>query len=422
MPTLGVPICRSTPLRPMRTSFVSAAVVVCSNVNSPTVSDWPSTEMLAPVHAHAERPRGDGHLVRDRAERLAAVVVLIWSEIAPVVNVKSVLRLDESANVTSVMFAAMPALSTRIWPLAIVTVTNVWLPLPSSSRTCLEIDRDDVCDLGEREAAAQPLPERLEVDVGALDRDRSQRACERPSAADGLRRRRRVQLHLERPADADARDVHRDRRLDAAEGAARSVSASRTPLPFETVTKSRWSVPSRSATCASVIRVSVTSSAGAEGGVGANLRSTRSTVKSPREALAEDRDRKARDRDADVTAGLERQRLRAAVDRELLVDGDRHELAVDRALHRVDRHVHEARRRRDRGAEMERRAGGDVARDALGRQEQQRAAVRDVDAGVVGPELRSRFDTAILRIFVSSDVLSRRPDRRSGPARRRTSR
>ena len=146
----------------------------------------------------------------------SAVVVLIWSEIAPVVKVKSVLRLDESANVTSVMFAAMPPLSTRIWPLAIVTVTNVWLPLPSSSRTFSRSIEMTFRDLREREAAAQPLAEGLEVDVRALDRDRA--GGER-RVADGLRRRRRVQLHLERPADADARDVHRDRRLDPAEDA-----------------------------------------------------------------------------------------------------------------------------------------------------------------------------------------------------------
>ncbi len=49
MPAVAVPIVRSTPVRPMRTTFVPAFVVVCSNVNSSTASLCPTTSMLAPV-------------------------------------------------------------------------------------------------------------------------------------------------------------------------------------------------------------------------------------------------------------------------------------------------------------------------------------------------------------------------------------
>ena len=245
----------------------------------------------------AQRAAGD---TGSAVERLAVVVVLISSVIDPTAEREVGGEARRQLRSYAVMLAAMPSLSTRIWPVVIVTVTNVSAAVAERERDVVEVDRDQVRDLREREVAAQPLAEGLEEDVRALDRDQPAASVHAVARSGCV-----AAVVFSRTSNVPPTVMPGMLTATVAEIRPKTPAcsrASRTPLPFDTVTKSRWSVPIRSATFASVIRVRVSSSP-LPNVLSAPSCVDRSTVKSPRDALADDRDREAGERDADVAAG-----------------------------------------------------------------------------------------------------------------------
>ena len=150
------------------------------------------------------------------------------------------------------MLAATPSLNTRIWPLEIVTVTSVSVPLPSASVTwsrSIEIwfavfvnvklplrrwpkaSRKTLVPLTANPASIATPSSVVCVPVVVLIRTSNVP----PTLMPGMLTATVAPMCPNTPA----------------------LVSSRTPFPFDTVTKSRWSVPIRSARFAIVIRVRV---------------------------------------------------------------------------------------------------------------------------------------------------------------------
>ncbi len=205
--------------------------------------------------------------------------MLSSNEIAPLLKVKSELSDDESVSVMSVIFAAMPVLRMRMLPLAIVTVTNVCVPLPSSSRTfsrSIEIWVGVFVNVKVPVSRWPKASRKTSVPLTTMLPAASVAPPTGCGAAVVFSRSSNVPPTL-MPGMVTATVAWILPKTPA-------LVSSRTPLPFVTVTKSRWSVPSRRLRFAIVMRLRVSSSAVPEPPKALSSPSLVkcSTVKSPR--------------------------------------------------------------------------------------------------------------------------------------------